>query len=152
MFDGNTRSSGTPLLAGNSIQPAKNFIRRLAHKICTAAAHGDCCGNLSWQSAENLPFWVTIRMGMSGSASFAPKVCGSWTSESVKQSRNGSTVCSGGYLGHFRHTMTTINEAPFNLTLHRRKFAPVRARAVPCAGEDHPGADPTADCRIVDAS
>jgi hypothetical protein len=89
---------------------------------------------------------------MSGSASFAPKMCGSRTSESVKQSRNGSTVYSGGCLRHFRHSMTAMNEALFNVTLHRRKFAPVDARAVPCAREDHPGADPTAGCRIADAS
>jgi len=29
------------------MQPAENFIRSCAHKICTAGARRDCCGNLS---------------------------------------------------------------------------------------------------------
>jgi integrase len=41
VFDGDARSSGTPLLAGNFIQPAENFIRSCAHKICTMYADDD---------------------------------------------------------------------------------------------------------------
>jgi hypothetical protein len=52
------------------MQPAEKFIRSCAHKICTLAARSDCCGNLSQESSKNLSYWVTIRMGMSGSASF----------------------------------------------------------------------------------
>jgi hypothetical protein len=70
VFGWGTRSSGTPLLAGNSTQPAEKFIRSCTHKTFTAATRGDCCGNLSYESSKNLSYWVTIRMGMSGSAIF----------------------------------------------------------------------------------